>query len=394
MSNYRSTAAIYPQCIDSRRLCMEAVYFLLTKEQATGFARSFLEWCAALWQKDFIITWHADNKKMGLSRLLEAIGQDANYAVGLEGTVMCEQIPNPRAFRRFLRDVERYENTAFPSDASSDYMDFFLSQKEQLESGKISWKEFILSFFREQGRVCLSAAPVPELQGSIFGNAYRHDSTLYYGSVSVMISVYSAGENVAKLADEMTCFLTSQSKLYRNINGHIGITPLTFPSESSAHMCYFGHSVDMDGSHENIGVEPREWYPYYYLRAAEWFNLISPLAKTNIPSLMEENTQHPTVKVQKLNNGAVIICVDTPPEQVDTGDLLPVKQLLYDGLYPGMRELPKEICLDMRYIAPVAKVRMQWECLPVLDDEIVITSDSVIFRHKKCANLKHTEAEK
>lgn len=394
MGNYKSTTAIYPHCVDSRSLCMEANYFLLTKEQATGFARGFVEWCAALWQKDFVITWHFDNRNMTLARVLEAIGKDGNYAVGLEGTVMCEQIPNQRAFSRFLRNVERYENTVCPSDASSDYMDFFLSQKKQLQSDNISWEDFILSFFREKGRICLSPAPFPELKGAIFGNTYLHDSTLYHGSVSVNISVYSAGENVTKLAEEMTRFLTNQSKLYRNINGHIGITPLTVPCESSSHLCYFGHNVKIDGSHECMGIEPREWYPYYYLCAVEWFNLISPLANTNIPSLSNDNALYPTIKVQRLNNGAVTVRVDKPPEQIDTVDLLPVKYLLYDGLYPGMRELPKKICLDEKYIAPVAKVRMQWEYLPILEEEIVITSDSVIFRHKKCANLKHTEAEK
>ena len=81
MGNYKSTTAIYPHCVDSRSLCMEANYFLLTKEQATGFARGFVEWCAALWQKDFVITWHFDNRNMTLARVLEAIGKDGLLGV-------------------------------------------------------------------------------------------------------------------------------------------------------------------------------------------------------------------------------------------------------------------------------------------------------------------------
>lgn len=393
MSNYRSTASIYPQCIDSRVLRMEADFFLLTKEQTICFVHNFIEWCTALWQNDFITRWRSGDRKIGFTKLLDAIQDVGNLAIDFESAVPSEQIYNQRTVNRFIREVERYENEMHPSDASADYMNFFLTQKAQLESGSLSWKEFILSFFHEQGRICLSPAPFPELQGSIFSNAYRHNSSLFHGSVSVMISVYSAGKSVAKIADKMACFLTSQGKLYQNINGHIGVTPLTFPSESSAHMCYFGDNIYMDGTHNHAGLEPREWYPYYYLRAVEWFNIISPLAKNNIPGLAKGNAQSSTLKINELENGAIIVRVATPPDQMDVVDLFPVKHLLYDGLYPGMRELSKEVFLDAGYIAPIAKIRMQWECIPILDDEIIITSKSIVFRHKKCAYLKDEEAD-
>lgn len=383
MNNYRSTAAIYPECIDSRRLFMQADYFLLTKEQADSFVCSFMEWCAGLWQNDFIISWHYYGRKVGFNKLLDAIREDESCVSSFVGAVASDQIHNQRAVDRFVRQIERYENEVYPSDASADYMNFFLAQKAQLESGHISWTEFISSFFREQGRTCLSPAPFPELEGYVVGRPYLNNSALFHGSVSVMVSLYSAGENAVKIADEMTCFLIEQGEIYQNINGHIGVTPL----DSSAHMCYFGHDVYMDGTHKRAGVEPQEWYPYYYLRAAEWFNIISPLAKNNIPGLAHENTQYPSLKLQTLKNGAVVVRVDALPDQVDVSDLLPVKRLLYDGLYPGMRELSKEVCLDPEYIAPVAKVRMQWECIPILDDEIVVTSNSIVFRHKKCANF-------
>lgn len=118
MSNYRSTASIYPQYTDSRVLRMEADFFLLTKEQAICFVRNFIEWCTALWQNDFITRWWSGDRKIGFTKLLDAIQDVENLAIGFESAVPSEQICNQRAINRFVREVERYENEMHPSDAS------------------------------------------------------------------------------------------------------------------------------------------------------------------------------------------------------------------------------------------------------------------------------------
>ena len=89
------------------------------------------------------------------------------------------------------------------------------------------------------------------------------------------------------------------------------------------------------------------------------------------------------MQLRELESGSAIVRLNTPITDTDVAELLPVKELLYDGLYPGMRELPIEVFMDEEYMAPIAKIRMQWECIPVLDDEIVITEKNIIFRHKK-----------
>lgn len=391
MRKYRSTGAVYPARIDSRRLYMEASFFLLTKEQVTGFASEFVEWCDRQWKKDFITIWRIDGRQTKAEKLLKVIGNTGELLVGFEGAVQTEKIGNNFSFFQLLREIEAYENEEHPSDASTDYLNFFLAKKTQLINGDVSWKEFVLSFFKERGKLCISTAPFPELCGSIFSRPYCNNQTLFYGTISIGISVYAADLNVTDIADEMACFMKEQAEKYENINGFIGVTPLTFPSAESAHMCYFGDNVHGDGSHRYVGAEPEEWYPYYYLRAVEWFNIISPTSQNNISSLRQESIQLPTIKREKLKNGAIVVRLTIPVDVVDVMDLRPVKLLLYDGLYPGMRELPKSALLDEEYIAPIAKLRMQWECIPILDDEIIVTDQSVIFRHKMLASLEMKE---
>lgn len=384
MVQYKSAADIYPQCVDSRWLYMEADYFQLTKEQRNAFVGSFAQWCATLWEKDFLISCYVNDHKTPFSNLTEKTQFCEDHIIIFDGAVQTGQIRDHRAFNRFRKHMERYENEFCPSDASIDYTDFYRKQKAKYLAGSITLKEFVLSLLREPGKICISPAPFPELQGCACGRAYEHDSTRFHGSISIALSVYSAGENLEQIADEMTGFLTEQAQLYQNMNGRVGITPLSFPSEHSAHMCYFGDKVYMDGSHEQAGVAPEEWYPYYHLRGVEWFNLISPLVKCNIPGLLQAEAGSQSMQLRELESGSAIVCLNAPITDADVAELLPVKELLYDGLYPGMRELPIEVFMDDEYIAPIAKIRMQWECAPVLEDEVEITDENIIFRHKKC----------
>lgn len=381
MTQYNSSARIYPQCVDSRWLYMEVDYFQLTKEQRNALVGSFAQWCTTLWEKDFLISCYVNDRKTPFFNLTEKIQCCEDHIIIFEGAVQTDQISDHRAFNRFLKYMERYENEFCPSDASIDYTDFYRKQKAKYLAGSITLKEFVLSLLREPGKICFSPAPFPELQGCACGRAYEHDSTRFHGSISIALSVYSTGENLEQIAAEMTGFLTEQAQLYQNMNGRVGITPLSFPSEHSAHMCYFDDKVYMDGSHEQAGVAPEEWYPYYYLRGVEWFNLISPLAKRNILSLLQAETGSQCMLLRELESGSVVVRLNTPITGVDVAGLLLVKELLYDGLYPGMRELPIEVFMDEEYMAPIAKIRMQWECIPVLDDEIVVTEKNIIFRH-------------
>lgn len=156
MNNYRSTAAIYPECIDSRRLFMQADYFLLTKEQADSFVCSFMEWCAGLWQNDFIISWHYYGRKVGFNKLLDAIREDESCVSSFVGAVASDQIHNQRAVNRFVRQIERYENEVYPSDASADYMNFFSLKKHSWSPATFPGRNsFPLSFVNRGERAFL-----------------------------------------------------------------------------------------------------------------------------------------------------------------------------------------------------------------------------------------------
>lgn len=381
MDNNKATASVDQGIVDARYLRMDVDAFFLGRERSWEIVSRFVEWCSLTFGQSYVMDWDEDGRKRRPERILEHLSLNDQPSVWFEGAVRSERIRNLTSLRKALRNYFSPMNIHTAAETSTDYVDFYRDRKRQLLSGACSWEEMVRRFFDEADRRYLDMAPFPDIQGSamIFPDHGRQDS--YHVDLSIMVSVHSLGSDIHMTADHMAKFLTEQALRYQNVNGYIAVTPLPTTESCCGHMAYFGSFETKDGSHRDAGMEENDWYPYYYIKGAEWFNVLSPLTRGRVPTLLHDAADHPSLKVRELPNGCVTIQVDRPPHQVDVEDLVPVKRLLYKGLYPGMSCFSKLRFWDEDDFSWLSKPRSFWECVPIFEDEIIVTEDMVVFKH-------------
>ena len=382
----QSTVLLKGKKIDNRLLHLELEYFQLTKQESDQLLLSFVEWHTQLFSASSILDWIFKNKHVKPEALKENIKNHAAILGGFEGVVKSEEIPNTKALRRYRK------NDIFPpmgshvtrSYISEDYFPFYQEKVEALNNGKTDWKGMIQSFFDEPGRICVAHARLMDLQGIIVRIPYEKSPEIFRGQIHCYIHIYCLEDSIPFFVREFRDFLRKQALKLTNINGRVAVTPISFPDKCSGHMYYFNGNVTMDGSHIIQNCSPNEWYPYYYLCGAEWFNVISPLTQTHLLNKDRKNDNVDDLIVEKLPNGCMTVQVGERPDMIDVKDLSHVKEFLYDALYPGMERILKDIFLNRRYTGATTKPRKDWVCVPVFEHEIIITDNEIIFKHGNC----------
>lgn len=377
-----STSTIDSNCVDTRILHMEAEFFQLTKAQADTLLCEFAAWCIQRLSGQFIINWFWDNRRAKPETLLKKIPSKDAGIVSLEGTVASDYIYNSKTLEQYKRTL-LYPSPGTRKDTglSDNYLAFYRRQLEKRQQNSLSWKDTVLSFFNEPDRIPYGAVTHLELQGRAVKIPYHTNNGLFYGTIELSISVHSLGEKILAISKEMAGFLSEQAKSLTNLNGRVAVTPFTFPAKCSGHMYYFGNNIQANESNLPTEFFPVEWFPHYYICGAEWYNVISPLAQTHQSGLREDAKRYSGIVAQQHSNGSITIAVDKQPDCIDVADLVPIKHILYECLYPGMSRMPKQAFLDPDNTGYIAKPRMRWECVPIFENEILETENDIIFRH-------------
>ena len=146
-------------------------------------------------------------------------------------------------------------------------------------------------------------------------------------------------------------------------------------------MIYFGGSPTQQMHNLPDGYTTNEWYRYNFLGGAEWYNLVSPSVQIHIPNILDNAINYPELIVSKLPCGSIAVKVRKDIAEIDTHDLFAPKVLLYDALYPGTMHIDPKYILDRKATGLIAKPRKRWEHMPLLENEICITPDRIIFQH-------------
>ena len=85
------------------------------------------------------------------------------------------------------------------------------------------------------------------------------------------------------------------------------------------------------------------------------------------------------ILIEELQGGGLLIKHDRPISKMTIADLKDMKQCLYGALISG-----KSI-----FYTGYNRFRSRWEYVPLLEDEIRINGDEVIFEHIGGPNVKH-----
>ena len=147
-------------------------------------------------------------------------------------------------------------------------------------------------------------------------------------------------------------------------------------------MRYFGHGTEHDGSHEDVGFLPKEWYPTYYLPGVEWFNILSPLVQRHIPEVNTGSVAKQDAHIEKLSGGGLLI---TSPQSIDAYDIpdaRKLKRIVYSALNPGgaYYSIRRKLLVDDDEWMFEGLPRHDWAIVPVFEEEVSIVGTDLVIR--------------
>lgn len=378
----KSTIPLYPNPIDSRCLQMELSYYMLDKKQTDNLIISFYNWCLSFMNNQCIDEWYWGQRKVTSASIPLRISQSTAYTFGLDANVISEVVYDKKTYKankqKLLADVSISQRDL---DCSSDYYEFYETQFLDVPESPSVWKEKILAFFNEKGRVCFSPIASTDIHAFASACPYYSKPNLFYGSIRFCVFLYCVSSNISSATLNMMSFLNKASISSVNINACISLSPILSPSPCSPHMTYFGGNVLQDGTHIAAGVMATEWYKSYYLQGAEWYNIVSPLVQHHVPNLSNDISNHLNLAYEKLDTGGIAVWIKKDIHSTDIDDLIPMKQLLYPALYPGMMRISKQYILSRGDTGLITKPRRRWELIPIFEDEIIVTDNNIIFQH-------------
>ena len=378
----KSTIPHYPNPIDSRCVQFELSYFMLNKKQTDSLMLLFYNWCHSFMNNQCIDEWYWGQRKTASSSIPLRLAQTNAYTFGLDANVISDIVYDKKSYtvnkKKLLSEISISQRDL---DCSRDYYEFYDSQFLEVPETPSAWKSALLSFFDEKSRVCSSCITATDIHAFASACPYYSKPNLFYGNVRFSVFLYCISDDISSVTANMVAFLREASVSLGNINACISLSPILSPSPCSPHMTYFGGNVLQDGTHIAAGVMPNEWYKFYYLQGAEWFNIVSPLVQRHVTTLSSDVLKYSNIAYETLDSGAVAIWVTKEITNVDVDDLIPMKRILYHALYPGVMSVEKQFIISPEVIGLIAKPRRRWELIPIFDDEIIVTDKHIVFQH-------------
>lgn len=396
MKELKTMAYSLGKISDCRDLFLEMEFHSLTKEKVIALCELCYQSTYMLLEDTFFTVWNWKSKKIPSRNILRKIAKSVKkdfpwIAFSFEGEVTSDMVYNLSTYYRHclcFYPSQPGEKTLTGTGACMDYADWILP----LLSSDISpeqYKEIVKEVFKVKGKHPQFEYWSHDTMGFFTAQRHEYSSELYYGDFKIRISYGCIESCVDSFAEKFTDILKQASGQVKNVSGRVGIRSLSGPGPYSSYMDYFGHDVLMDGSHQQMGMDAREWYPNYYFCGAEWFNLLSPLQLQHIPNIENDAKEYPELTLQRCANGGMILQLNKMISSIDIGDFIPIKKVLYNALYPGKNEFLLEHFCDPELWVYWAKPRCKWEYVPIFDEEIIVTDRGIVFQH-----LKHSTAEK
>ena len=383
MGECNSTVLLRHELIDCRMLQLELEFYELNQSQIKVVANHVFFKIIEMLKEIFFVSWTWKNRRMQENGVRKRINDLVGYVdFGFEGDVFSNMVFDEKTFKQYdsqlLHDasVSRKE-TLVPVDYLDKYYELF---GNALTSEQC--KEALLEMFNSSGRRKIAKWRNHDVSGLFSSCPYVNRQDLYYGGFVLKINLTCLGSEISCFAEKMIELARGIADITSQTSARIALSPMNWSSPCSGHMMYFGDGIIKDTTHRKNGFLDIEWNRFNYVRGAEWWNLISPLQRKHLPLLSKELQFYENIAVEELPGGGVIVCSKRNILQTDIPELMDIKKLLYDALYPGKAIILREHLEDPDLFGFRVKPRQQWEYVPMLEDEIIVMSDRVVFQHK------------
>ena len=373
---------------DCRALGLRCEFYELSHNHMTELAIDIYEWLRGLYADDFFAEFKFNNRHLNsyrhfFAKLKSSIGSSERFSIFTDGFLRRSILDNNIKTALKTARMMQTNSGVLPGTTSIDYIDFW---GNTFPNGSYENDELIRKInrlFCEESRFYIGQAYVPDVESILVANTYEHKKHLYYASFSFDIRKLCIEDKLDSYANFFVEFLKYLSSKYINVNGRVMLQPINFLSDSP-HIRYFSKNPVTDGSHLDAGYTEKEWYRVYYIRGAEWCNVISPLALNHISKHEIQINPSSEIKVENLSGAGLLVSSSKPILSVDVEDLRPIKHFLYDALYPGslsisIRDMFRTASKGSYSLCP----RNLWEIVPMMEGEIEILSTYLIYR-KKC----------
>ncbi len=372
---YRSLIEKRTEIIDCRTVNLDVDFFDLTKEQEQELAEYYVQTCLRLFGEEFYIAWNDDFFRAKTEKILKQSMYGHDFTV--LATLKSNDVYNLKTFLKYYREL-CYPKEILPrlrKSGSADYYEVTKGYWTEYFSPE-ACKKSILDLFRKPGMKYLNYGQAFEVEGLFYSSSYHSNKKQFKGELGLQIHQYALNDQVDFFAEEFARIATELSERYVNINARVRWTV----SCAEPYWNFFGERRLQDGSHIKAECEAREWYEYYHLKSAEWFNILSPLQQSHFDNLLLQAKAFNAISVQSITTGGMIIRLNKKFSQIDVLDLYDMKKLLYAGLQPGMRSILLKDLYDPK--TDHAKPRRLWEMVPIFDDEVFVLDDRVVFKHR------------
>lgn len=378
MITLESLAMHSAEIVDCRMLQLEIEFYQLDVVQLKRFSASLLNKIHEWFKSNCYIEWNNNNHKVGFDKLLKQSDSSTGYIIwDFSGDVISPVVYNRSTYRKYDIWLEDQLNFAkVNSHIPIDYFDIFDSCIPQSKDPALI-KKGLLELYNKKGLFKKAYWRDHDLGGWMFSVPYRNHKELYHGTANVSIALACLGDSCVAWAEKFSDFLVELSCEVKNISGRVMSSPIGCPAAAgSGHMVYF--ASDVSSFTCPLGIMESEWRDAYYLRGAEWFNLLSPIQteRLQLPTPAKHDTNSPVFK--RLSNNAIIIKSCKDILHTDIPELAQVKDYLRSVLYPGSRKFDITF-LEPRKTEGFGGPRTQWEVVPMLPEEIDVTDQYIRF---------------
>lgn len=356
-----STSASFGRIIDCRTLVFDGQYFGLTESEVLGLAAELYSFVERSFGEACVLSWRCREKALkGLDGIAKAhIKDDEIFDISVLGDVKSDLVYDKKSLRvydrRLLYDPV-YTLGLAPGDASADYPAYSQRELEPCKNDTAMLREAVMRIFSEEGRINKNLFSQHDVEGAFFAYHMEEQAELFSGEFKLHISCFSLGDELDNMAAELYKFGQLVALDFTNVNMVIGIMQTDSDWDR-----YFG-TLNTDEADDETGFMMRCRAEFMYLHKVGWANIISPTVSRLLPD--ESKALFNT-----LENGAVCARLGCTASETTLKALKRLKTELYPALLPAVSEFD----LDYPYL------RSHWENIAVLDDELHVQNDQIIF---------------
>lgn len=366
---------------DCRCIYMEVQFQKADLDKIKSGVQLLVRYMQNLMDGHIVAKWVLDEHSISDSKLLEAVANaDHFFDLYTEGNVITPYVYNKRTLHEFEQTLE-YDWTLPRLRHSPDYWDYI----DQCFADKHSdhdLKEAIYKLFYETERTPLGNYNSFDISCRCFTSPYANIPFWGYGHMRIELALGCISEYAQELASSFSRLMKQLCMELGDASGRVGVNHFPSGQYCSPYMRYFGCNTP---EIRNLICPPNyhhmEWAPYHYLCGIEWANVISASVQERLPNLSEDAADHPNIIHEALPNGSVFLGLAKPILSVTPVDLLALRDLVDDVLYPGC-SINYDLS-EMRNHNDLYCPRYMWEIVPMREDDIIIENGILHFVKSK-----------